>query len=38
MSGSIGAHIGREGKKIGRGIAVGRRQLQVILKGKFRDR
>ena len=36
MSGDIGAHINRKGERIGRKVAVGRRQLQVVLMRRFR--
>ena len=36
LSGGIGAHIDREGERIGGRVAVGRRQVQVMLTGRFR--
>ena len=34
---SFGAHIDREGERIGGRVAVGRRQVQVMLTGRFRS-
>lgn len=38
MSDNIGVHVDREGERIGREVAVGERQLEVKLSGRFRDR